>query len=54
MRRGIEMLRDEHTAFGVPEKSTFGLLNHPNVAVLSLPNGRKLAHGVWTLCLNPA
>ncbi len=40
VRRGIELLRDEHTAFGVPEKGTFGLLNHPNVAVLSLPNGQ--------------
>ncbi len=39
VRRSIELLRDEHTAFGVPEKGTFGLLNHPNVAVLSVPNG---------------
>ncbi len=39
VRRGIELLRDEHTAFGVPEKGSFGLLNHPNVALSSLPNG---------------
>lgn len=39
VRRGIELLRDEHTAFGTPEVGSFGLLNHPNVATLSLPNG---------------
>jgi hypothetical protein len=38
-RRGIELLRDEHTAFGTPEMGSFGLLNHPNVAIESLANG---------------
>jgi hypothetical protein len=38
-RRGIELLRDEHTAFGTPEVGSFGLLNHPNVALEVLSNG---------------
>lgn len=39
VRRGIELLRDDHTAFGAPEVGSFGLANHPNVAVLTLPTG---------------
>jgi hypothetical protein len=39
VRRSIELLRDEHTAFGTPETGSFGLVNHPNVGIVSLPFG---------------
>lgn len=39
VRRSIELLRDEHTAFGTPEVGSFGLLNHPNAGIVSLPFG---------------
>lgn len=41
VRLGFEILREEHTAFGCPEQGSnnFGLLNHPNVPVVALPNG---------------
>lgn len=45
VRRSLELLRDEHTAFGVPEIGSYGLVNHPNVSLVTLP------HGDWS---NPA
>ncbi len=39
VRMSFELLREEHSAFGLPEGNTFGLLNHPNVSTVSLPNG---------------
>lgn len=39
VRMGIELLREEHTAFGIPEGNVYGLLNHPNIATVTLPNG---------------
>lgn len=38
-RRGIELAREDIVAIGAPEIGTFGLLNHPNVSLTSLPNG---------------
>ncbi len=39
VRMSFELAREDHTAFGLPEGNTFGLLNHPNVTLVSLPNG---------------
>jgi hypothetical protein len=39
VRRSIELLRDDHTAFGTPETGSYGLANHPNVGIVALPNG---------------
>lgn len=39
VRMGIELAREEHVAFGTPEFGGGGLLNHPNVQLVSLPNG---------------
>lgn len=38
-RYGIELAREEVTAFGSPEKGTYGLVNNPNVTIATLPNG---------------
>ncbi len=38
-RRGIELARDGITAFGVPDIGTYGLANHPNATLKTLPNG---------------
>lgn len=38
-RRGIEQAIDEAVAVGVPAIRTFGLINHPNASLFSLPNG---------------
>ncbi len=38
-RYGIELAREEVTAFGSPEKGTYGLLNNPNVTIATVPNG---------------
>ena len=38
-RRGIELAREEVAAVGSPEIGTYGLANHPNVPVKTLPNG---------------
>lgn len=41
VRMGFELAREEQSAFGLPESgmNLFGLLNHPNVPVVALPNG---------------
>ena len=38
-RRGIDLGIDDAVALGVPQVKTFGLLNHPNVGLGTLPNG---------------
>lgn len=38
-RRGIELARDGITAFGAPDIGTYGLANHPNGTLKTLPNG---------------
>lgn len=38
-RRGIELGIDDIVAKGVPQIKTYGLVNNPNVSLLSLPNG---------------
>lgn len=39
VRMGIELAREDHTAFGLPEGNLFGLLNHPNIPLVTLPFG---------------
>ena len=38
-RRGHELMFEHEVCFGVPQLKTFGLLNNPNVSLLSLANG---------------
>jgi hypothetical protein len=38
-RRGHAQAFDDAIAYGVPAKRTFGLVNHPNVPLITLPNG---------------
>lgn len=38
-RRGHELVMDDEVAFGVPQLKTFGIANHPNVPLITLPNG---------------
>jgi hypothetical protein len=38
-RDGHELAMDDAVAFGVPQRKTFGLLNHPNIPLVALPNG---------------
>lgn len=44
-RRGIELAREEIAAVGSPEKGTFGLANHPNVSIVTLPTGSWASAG---------
>jgi hypothetical protein len=41
VRMGFELTREDHTAFGLPEMGAnqFGLLNHPNIPLVTLPFG---------------
>jgi hypothetical protein len=39
VRMAFELAREDATAFGLPEVTGFGILNHPSIPVLSLPNG---------------
>lgn len=38
-RKGIEQGIDEAVAFGVPQANSYGLVNNPNVSLVTLPNG---------------
>lgn len=39
VRMSFELAREEASAFGMPEVTGFGLLNHPSIPVVALPNG---------------
>ncbi|MEY4507940.1 MAG: hypothetical protein RLZZ450_62 [Pseudomonadota bacterium] len=39
VKTGIELAREQHVAFGTPEANSYGLLNHPNVTLITLPTG---------------